>query len=121
MATVTLDRDSLRIVFAFQDRLFTLNGELKIPLAHIIGIAPAQVDVGAPRRFKMPSIQAPRAMMAGIYINELGHTLWDVANIEKAVAIYFVQETYFAAVVEVDNPEAVIAAVTDALAVHRRG
>jgi hypothetical protein len=64
----------------------------------------------------MPDIEAPSPTMSGIFINELGHTLWDVQDIEKAVAIYFVQETYFAAVVEVDNPDAVIEAVTLAIA-----
>ena len=119
MANVTVESDSVKIVFAFLDRLFGLNGVLQIPLAHIIGIGPGRVADGAPRRFRMPAIRPPRPKMAGIYINELGHTLWDVQNMDKAVAIYFVGETYFAAIVEVPDPDAIIDVVTRALEAHR--
>lgn len=119
MAKVTLESDALKITFSFFDRVLTLTGELNIPLAHVDGIGPGSVEMDAPRRYQMPGVWAPGTIMAGIFIDEVGRTLWDVHNIENAVAIYFTHEAYFAAVIDVDDPDAVTAAVTRAVAMHR--
>ncbi len=119
MPCVDVQPDRLVITFGFFFRLLTLRGELRIPVDHVNGVGPGHPEMATSRRYQMPGVWAPGTIMAGVFSNAEGRTLWAVRNIDRAVAVYLRDEKFVAAVLEVDDPDATIAEIMRAAALYR--
>jgi len=70
-----------------------------VPLAHVAGVQLAADD----------------AIKAGTYYEKEGRVFWDVRDPERAVAVLLRDERYVKLVVEVEDPQATVAALEAAL------
>lgn len=116
MAEIELTADTLVVHVTGADRLFALKSELVILLAHVVGAAK---DEDEARRWyhgmKVPGTNLPGVITAGTFYQHGERVFWDVHHPEHAVALSLRDERYAKLVVEVDDPEATIAAVETAL------
>jgi hypothetical protein len=119
VAKIEVAGDDVVVTFGTVYRLLTWTRDMRIPLGQIDGVGPGAVEVNTRRDLQWPGIWARGTIMAGIFINAEGRTVWDVRDIERSVAIYISGGTYLAVVAGVDEPDATIATITRAVALFR--
>ena len=116
MATVEITSGELVITVTGADRIFALKSELVIPIEHVLGAAK---DEDEARRWwhgiRAPGTQIPGLLTAGTFYEHGERVFWDVHHPERAVAISLRDERYSRLVVEVDDPDATVAAIEHAL------
>jgi hypothetical protein len=116
MAKVEISSDSLTIHVTGADRLFALRSQLQIPLEHVLAAAGDEEEA---RHWyhgvRAPGTQLPGVITAGTFYEHGERVFWDVHHPEKAIALSLRDERYAKLVVEVEDPQATIAAVNEAL------
>jgi hypothetical protein len=116
-AEIEITRGSLIVRVQGMDRVWALTSELKIPLAHVGG---AERDEEEARRWwhgiRAPGTSLPGVLTAGTFYQHGERIFWDVHRPEKAVAILLHDERYARLVIEVEDPDAVIASIRAATA-----
>lgn len=117
MTEVELTGDALVVHVRGMDRLWALKSRLEIPLSHVAGAERA--DSEAARRWwkgvRAPGTHLPGVITAGTFYQEGDRVFCDVHDPEKAVEIRLNDERYARLVIEVEEPDATIAAVRRAL------
>jgi hypothetical protein len=110
MIDVTIEGD--RAVFNVEglDKLWALRSRLEIPLAHILG---AHHDPEAVGRWwhgvKVFGTDIPGLFAAGTFYYQGELVFWDVRLPERTVIVSLDHERYKKLIVEVADPEAVVA------------
>jgi hypothetical protein len=119
MAQVEVVGDQLVIRLDRADRLWSFRSELQVPLAHIRGV---EVD---PERARVPwnglpvrdaGSWAPGVVAAGTLRDEGEWAFWDVHDPGRAVIIHLADERFARLVIEVDDPAATTASISQAIA-----
>lgn len=114
MAVVTYAGEALEVQVNGWDRVWALKSHLTIPIAHVVGAAPAGDEA---RRvwhgLRLPGTNIPGVITAGTFLKHGGRVFWDVRHADRAVAIQLRDDEYSELVVEVDDPEAVIALINN--------
>jgi hypothetical protein len=94
------------------------GSSLDVPLAHVISVDVA--DPADTRRWvkgiRLAGIEIPRLRAAGLYRQGPDLVWWDVGRGDQAVVIAFRDERLARAIVEVDDPAGVKAALEQATA-----
>ncbi len=120
MAEIELTASDLIVHVTGADRIFALKSQLRVPLEHLIG---ASLDEEEARRWyhgmRAPGTQVPGLITAGTFYEHGERVFWDVHRPEKAIALSLQDERYAKLVVEVEDPAATVAAITEALR-HRQ-
>jgi hypothetical protein len=107
---VTIEGD--RAVFNVEglDKLWALRSRLEIPLAHILG---AQHDPESVGRWwhglKVFGTDIPGLFAAGTFYYQGELVFWDVRSPERTVIVSLDHERYKKLIIEVADPEAVVA------------
>ena len=115
-AEVVLAQDSLIVHVEGMDRLWSLRSRLEIPLAHVVGAeADPEVARGRWQGIRSGGTRVPGVITAGTFHHEGERVFWDVHNPGKAIAIGLRDERYAMLVVEVEDPEATVATIQEAL------
>lgn len=116
MAEVTIESGTLVIRVRGMDRVWALKSELEIPLEHVAG---AERDENEARDWyhgmKLPGSNIPGVITAGTFYQHGERAFWDVHHPENAVAIRLHDESYGRLVVEVEDPDATVAAIRRAV------
>lgn len=115
MADVKIMDGNLVVTLKGWHKLWALKSAVTAPLAHVAG---AEIDpeiASAPRGFRMPGSRVPGLITAGSYRGRSGWDFWDVRRPEKAVVIHLTDERFERIIVEVDDPEATVKMIRDAL------
>jgi hypothetical protein len=115
MARVEVLDDRLSVQIEGMDKLWSLEGRLEIPLAHVTG---AEADPKAVREWKGwrgPGTHVPGVVTAGTFYRQGNRVFWDVRDAAKAVVIRLADERYDRLVVGVDDPAQTVAAIRGAL------
>jgi hypothetical protein len=116
VAEIELTADALVVHVKGADRIFALKSELTVPLEHVLGAARDEEEA---RRWyhgvRAPGTSVPGLITAGTFHQQGERVFWDVRHPERAVALSLRDESYAKLVVEVDDPEATIAAIEAAL------
>jgi hypothetical protein len=98
------------------DKLWAFKSSLEIPLVHIAGV---RADPGAARGWyhgiRMPGTNVPGVITAGTFYQDGKRVFWDVHNPEKTIVIDLHDERYNELVLEVDDPDAAVNLIQNAL------
>jgi hypothetical protein len=88
-----------------------------VPLAHVrsVDIADQQDVKRWNKGVRLVGIQIPGLMTSGIFRHDGRLTWWDVGRDSRAIAIEFRDERLTRAVIEVDDPAAVLRTLDQAL------
>jgi hypothetical protein len=120
MVTVSIEGDRVRFEVEGWDKLWALKSQLEIPLEHIDS---ARVDPEPARGWwhgiRLPGSQIPGVLTAGTFYQHDGAVFYDVHDPERTIVLELNHEHYTRLVIEVDDPDATVAQLTDAMA--RRG
>jgi hypothetical protein len=120
MAEVELAQDALIVHVEGMDRLFTLRSRLEVPLSHVEG---AEADPEEARRrwhgIMERGIWVPGPITAGTFYREGELVFWDVHDPEKMV-IRLKDERYRRLVIQVEDPQATVARVNEAVGTSER-
>ena len=116
MAEIELTADTLVVHVTGADRVFALKSQLAVPLEHVLGVARDEEEA---RRWyhglRAPGTQVPGVITAGTFYQHGERVFWDVHHPDHAIALSLRDERYAKLVVEVEDPEATIAAIEAAL------
>lgn len=118
MAIVTIEDQVLAVEMKGADKLWTLRSHIDVPLEHITRV---RRDPGATRGFwnglRGPGTELPGVIKAaGTFYHDGRRIFFDVHDADNTVIIDLRDEHFDELVVEVDDPDQVLAAVESALA-----
>lgn len=117
MVNVSIEGDRVRFEVEGWDKLWALKSQLEIPLAHITSVrADPEPARGWWHGFKMPGTQIPGVLTAGTFYQSDGAVFYDVHDPERTVVLELDHEHYTRLVIEVEHPDATVAALRVALA-----
>jgi hypothetical protein len=98
------------------DKLWAFKSSLEIPLVHIAGVrADPETARGWYHGVRMPGTSVPGIITAGTFYQDGKRVFWDVHHPEKTIVINLHDERYNELVVEVEDPEAAISLIQNAL------
>jgi hypothetical protein len=98
------------------DKLWAFKSSLEILLVHIAGVrADAEVARGWYHGIRMPGTSVPGVITAGTFYQDGKRVFWDVHHPEKTIVIDLHDERYNELVVEVDDPDAAVKLIQNAL------
>jgi hypothetical protein len=98
------------------DKLWAFKSTLEISLAHITGVrADPEAARGWYHGIRTPGTNVPGVITAGTFYQDGERVFWDVHHPEKTIVIDLHDERYNGLVVEVDDPEAAVRLIQNAL------
>jgi hypothetical protein len=110
MVDVTINGDLAVFTVEGLDKLWALRSHLEIPLAHILG---AEHDPESLGRWwhglKVFGTDIPGLFAAGTFYYQGELVFWDVRSLERTVIVSLDHERYKKLIIEVADPEAVVA------------
>jgi hypothetical protein len=98
------------------DKLWAFKSSLEIPLVHIAAVrADPEAARGWYHGIRMPGTSVPGVITAGTFYQDGKRVFWDVHDPDKTIAIDLHDERYNQLIVEVDDPEAAVRLIQNAL------
>lgn len=102
------------------DKLWSLRSRLEIPLAHVRGARwDPQPAMGWFQGLKLAGTDIPNLFRAGTFYQDGGLVFWDVLHPERTIVIDLEHERYRKLVVEVADPDGMVALLARALGGRR--
>ena len=116
MVDLTVAEGKLTLHIPGADKLWAFKSSLEIPLVHIAGVrADPETARGWYHGIRMPGTSVPGVITAGTFYQDGKRVFWDVHHPEKTIVIDLHDERYNELVVEVDDPEAAVKLIQNAL------
>lgn len=116
MVDLSIAEGKLMLHVRGADKLWAFKSSLAIPLVHIAGVrADAEVARGWYHGIRMPGTSVPGVITAGTFYQDGKRVFWDVHHPEKTIVIDLHDERYNELVVEVDDPDAAVKLIQNAL------
>jgi hypothetical protein len=115
MAAVSVGARALTVEFRGLHRFWTLRRPLDVPLEHIVDARTDRALAASSPGWRLLGAELPDVVVAGRFISNGERAFWDLRHPDKAVVIELRDERYARLVLEVDDPETVVAAVHGAL------
>lgn len=116
MVDLSIEEGKLTLYVRGADKLWSFKSSLQIPLAHITGVrADPEAARGWYHGIRMPGTNVPGVITAGTFYQDGKRVFWDVHHPEKTIAIDLHDERYNELIVEVDDPEAAVKLIRNAL------
>jgi hypothetical protein len=98
------------------DKLWAFKSSLEIPLIHIAGVrTDPEIARGWYHGIRMLGTNVPGVIAAGTFYQDGKRVFWDVHHPEKTIVIDLHDERYNELVVEVDDPDAAVTLIQNAL------
>ena len=120
MVNVSIEGDRVRFEIEGWDKFWSLKSQLEIPLMHILS---ARVDPEPARGWwhgiRLPGTNLPGVITAGTFYQSEGAVFFDVHDPERTIVIELEHEHYTRLVLEVEDPEAVVARIRAAVVALR--
>ncbi len=115
MAEIEITSTSLIVHVTGLDQLWALKSRLEIPLAHVVNAATAtEIARAWWKGWRLPGTDVPGVITAGTFYKDGERVFWDVHDPAKAIVINLAHDKYAHLVIQVDDPEEAIAAITRA-------
>lgn len=115
MVALSIEDDVATFEVQGADKLWALHSRLRVPLEHVRG---ARVDRaiahGWWHGFRAPGTSIPGVLTAGTFYHDGKRVFWDVHHPENVVVVELADERYDELVIEVADPEGVVALITAA-------
>ncbi len=116
MVDLSIAESKLTLHIGGVDKLWAFKSSLEIPLVHIAGVrADPEAARGWYHGIRMPGTNLPGVITAGTFYQDGKRVFWDVHNPEKTIVIHLHDERYNELLVEVDNPDAAVKLIQNAL------
>ena len=116
MVDLSIAEGKLTLHVRGADKLWAFKSSLEIPLVHIAGVrADPEVARGWYHGIRMPGTNVPGVMTAGTFYQDGKRVFWDVHHPGKTIVIDLHDERYNELVVEVDDPDAAVKLIQNAL------
>jgi hypothetical protein len=116
MVDVQIHGDSVVFEVEGMHKLWALRSRLEIPLAHVRGVrADPAAARGLWRGLRLAGADIPGLFAAGTFFRHGELVFYDVRDPSHAIVVDLDDETYERLVVEVRDPAAAVARITDAL------
>jgi hypothetical protein len=116
MVDLSIAEGKLTLHVRGADKLWAFKSTLEIPLVHIAGVrANPEAAHGWYHGMRMPGTNVPGVVTAGTFYQDGKRVFWDVHHPEKTIVIDLHDERYNELVVEVDDPEAAVRSIQNAL------
>jgi hypothetical protein len=116
MVSLTIEDGALHVEMHGADKLWTLRSRIDIPLANVRSI---RRDTEGVTRWwsglRVPGVRLPGLIKAGTYYQDGGLVFFDVHDPTRTVTIELRDERYRELVLEVADPDRVVAEVRSAL------
>jgi hypothetical protein len=117
MTTIDTTGTDLVVHVVGLDRLWSFKSELRVPLAHVVGVSRAEDEARTWwHGLRAPGTHLPGVITAGTFHEHEGNVFWDVHKPENAVGIRLHDERYSRLVIEVADVESTIARIESAIA-----
>jgi len=98
------------------DKLWAFKSSLEIPLIHVADVrADPEVARSWWHGIRMPGTTMPGVITAGTFYQDGKRVFWDVHHPDKTIVIDLHDERYNELVVEVDDPDAAVKLIQNAL------
>lgn len=98
------------------DKLWALKSSLEIPLVHIAAVrSDPEIARGWYHGIRIPGTNVPGVITAGTFYQDGKRVFWDVHHPEKTIVIELHDEQYSQLIVEVEDPEAAVRLIQEAL------
>jgi hypothetical protein len=108
MSHVHVDGDDLVVEQSTLDKVVSLHGTMRFPLAHVVGIT-ADPGVGSePKGVRAPGTHVPGLLTAGTFHHEGRTVFWNIRRGTHAVVIALEGEELDQVIVDVDDPQGVV-------------
>ena len=111
MVQINLAGDTISLEVLGLHKVWALKSRLQFPLASIKSVAIDPQLADRPRGLRAPGTYIPRLITAGTFYADKKRWFWDVSNPNNALVIELEGEKYQMIVVEVEQPEKVIAQI----------
>jgi hypothetical protein len=121
---VEISVEGASVVFEVQgwDQLWSLRSRLEIPLVHIAGAHwDPKPAMGWFQGLKLAGSDVPNLFRAGTFYQDGGLVFWDVRHPERTVVVDLKHERYKKLIVEVADPGAAVALITQSIGAGGRG
>jgi hypothetical protein len=118
MATIDISNGELVVGMQGWDRVFTLRSNLTVPLAHVAGASSAEKEARSWYKGLRFGTNIPGVLTAGAFYHHKSWIFWDVHDPALAIAIDLHDEQYRRLIVQVEDPQATIAAIEAAVRAH---
>ena len=116
MAEILVEEDRIVVHVRGVDRILALTTRLEVPLAHVMGAAPDDVEA---RRWwhgvREPGVDVPHVLTAGRFLQHGDLVFWDVRGPEGAIAVDLRHEQYSKLVIGVEDPAAAVERINAAV------
>ena len=118
-ASINVKDGSLIVDVEGADKLWALKSRLEIPIANVVGAAPAEPEARDwLHGMRLGGTHIPGVISAGRFYAHGTWVFWDVHDPAKAIGIELRGEHYGRLVVEVDHPEDQISLIRQSVAQH---
>jgi len=116
MVDVTISEGNLVLHVRGADQLWAFKGSLSVPLQHVAGIRhDTDIARGAWHGIRLLGTNIPGVLTAGRFYQHGKLVFWDVHDPTNTVVIDLRDERYDALIVEVADPQSIVALVQSAL------
>ena len=116
MVDLSIAEGKLTLHVRGADKLWAFKSSLEIPLVHIAGVrADPKAARGWYHGIRMPGTNVPGVITAGTFYQDGKRVFWDVHSPEKTILIELHDERYSELIVEIDDPEAAVRLIQNAL------
>ena len=116
MVDLSVAEGNLMLHIRGADQLWAFKSSLEIPLVHIAGVrTDPETARGWYHGIRMPGTNVPGVITAGTFYQDGKRVFWDVHNPEKTVVVDLHDERYNELVIEVDDPDAAVKLIQNAL------
>lgn len=116
MVDVTVAEGKLTLHVRGVDKIWAFKSTLEIPLVHIGGVrSDPEVARSWWHGMRLPGTNVPGVITAGTFYQDGKRIFWDVHRPEKTIVIDLHDERFNALIVEVDDPEAAVKMISNAL------
>ncbi|MGW4940417.1 hypothetical protein ACWEOZ_02350 [Actinoplanes sp. NPDC004185] len=115
MAHVRIEGGELIVEIEGLNKVWALKSRITVPLSNVRG---ATVDPGIvrePKGLRSPGTHLPGVIVAGTFHSDGERIFWDVRDARKAIVIQLDDEEYARLVLEVDDPQAAVDLIEQAL------
>ncbi|MGH7912828.1 MAG: hypothetical protein ACREQM_16925 [Candidatus Dormibacteraceae bacterium] len=116
MAEIVVEGDCVVVHVQGVDRVLALTSRLQVPLAHVVGAQPDEVEA---KRWwhgvREPGVDVPHVLTAGRFLQHGDLVFWDVRGPEGAIAVDLRHEQYAKLVIGVEDPQAAVEAINAAV------
>ncbi|MEM1127760.1 MAG: hypothetical protein AAGI71_13995 [Bacteroidota bacterium] len=109
MVDVRLEGDTVVFDVRGLHQLWAFKGRLDVPRAHIQGARRDPDVVQSWKGWRAPGTSVPGLITAGTFHLDGDRIFWDVSDASKAIVVDLADHDYRQLVIEVANPDAVVA------------